>query len=53
LPFNILVNPPSKGDLELAKSLRQLSRLKYGREKNTVEAEILERGKVAVNNLAT
>jgi len=33
--------------LELAKSLKQLSRLKYGREKNSVEAEILERGKIA------
>jgi len=47
LPFNVKFYPPTKGDLELAKSLKQLSRLKYGREKNSVEAEILERGKIA------
>jgi len=47
-PFNLLVNPPQKGDEELAKNIKQLSRLKFGRDKNIVEAEILERGKVAV-----
>ena len=47
LPFNVKFYPPTKGDLEVAKSIRQLSRLKYGREKNSVEAEILERGKIA------
>jgi len=46
-PFNIKFYPPQKGDAEIAKSIRQLSRLKYGREKNSVEAEILQRGKIA------
>lgn len=49
LPFNIAINPPQKGDLELANSIKQLSRLKYGRERNAVEQEILERGKIAVS----
>jgi hypothetical protein len=46
MPFNIQVNPPMVGDEAVAKNIKQLSRLKYGREKNVVEQEILERGKV-------
>ena len=45
LPFNIAVYPPQKGDAELAKSIKDLSRLKYGRDKAVVEKEILERGR--------
>ncbi len=47
LPFNIAVNPPAKGNSEMILTIKQLARLKYGREKNLVEAEILERGKIA------
>src|SRR4030042_5353296 len=45
--FNIRFNQPPKGDAEIGKSMKQLSRLKYGREKAVVEKEILERGKPA------
>src|SRR4030042_6963525 len=46
--FNIRFNQPPKGDAEIGKSMKQLSRLKYGREKAVVEKEILERGKPAL-----
>ncbi len=42
-PFNIVAYPPPKGSVEMAQSIRQLSRLKYGREKSVVEKEIMER----------
>jgi hypothetical protein len=45
-PFNIKFYPPSVGNEETAKNIKQLSRLKYGREKAVVEKEILERGKI-------
>ena len=35
--------PPPKGDAELASAIKQLSRLKYGRDRALVEAEIMER----------
>lgn len=35
--------PPSGGSEEIAQAVRQLSRLKYGRDRRLVEAEILER----------
>jgi len=41
--FNMQTIPPQKGDLELAQAIKQLSRLKYGRDKAIVEAEIMER----------
>ncbi|MFH0852467.1 MAG: DUF87 domain-containing protein [bacterium] len=46
LPFNIEVHPPQKGDVEFAKSIKDLSRFKYGRDKTMVEKEILERGRL-------
>lgn len=42
-PFNMKTIPPKKGDPELAAALKELSRFKYGRDRATVEAEILER----------
>ena len=42
-PFNILAYPPPEGSAQIAQSIRQLSRLKYGRQKSVVEKEILER----------
>ncbi len=42
-PFNIKGNPPVKGDMRIAEALKQLSRLKYGRDRSIVEQEILER----------
>lgn len=44
-PFNLATYPPTKGDQEIANALKELSRLKYGRDKNIVNREILERTK--------
>lgn len=45
-PFNMTTMAPEKGDSKLAGALRQLSRLKYGRPKEIVETEILERSQL-------
>jgi len=47
-PFN-MVTPilPQDGNEEIAKAIRQLSRLKHGRPRNEVESEILEASEVA------
>lgn len=42
-PFTLNFTPPPKGDVELATAIKELSRLKYGRDRSIVEAEILER----------
>jgi hypothetical protein len=42
-PFNIRTMPPEKGDEELAGKIKELSRRKYGRDKQEVEEEILKR----------
>ncbi|HLN18643.1 MAG TPA: TraM recognition domain-containing protein, partial [Patescibacteria group bacterium] len=44
-PFNMTTFPPTKGDQELANAFKELSRLKYGRDKNIVTREIMERTK--------
>ena len=44
-PFNMKTYPPSKGSQEVANALKELSRLKYGRDKNIVNREIMERTK--------
>jgi hypothetical protein len=46
--FNMQTIPPQKGDAELASAIKQLARLKYGRDKSIVEAEILERTQLGV-----
>lgn len=45
-PFNMKTIMPPDGDLVLGEQLKQLSRLKYGRDRAIVEAEIIERGKL-------
>lgn len=45
-PFNMMTFPPTKGDQELANAFKELSRLKYGRDKNIVNQEIMERTKM-------
>ena len=45
-PFNIGFYPPTKGDQEVANALKELSRLKYGRDRDIVNREILERTKM-------
>jgi len=42
-PFNMLGYPPRRGNRELAGAIKQLARLKYGRDRRIVEAEIMER----------
>ncbi len=47
-PFNMATYPPPLGEnSEVAAAIRQLSRLKYGRPRAEVEAEILESSQVA------
>jgi hypothetical protein len=46
-PFNMKTYPPTKGDQETANYLKELSRLKYGRDANIVNREIMERAKFA------
>lgn len=56
-PFTMKSMPGPKADRELADAISQLSRLKFGRDKALVEAEILERsqlgGTAAVQGQAT
>lgn len=46
-PFNITTLPKPEGDARIAAAIKQLSRLKYGRDRSIIEAEIIERTKVA------
>lgn len=41
--FNIKTYPPQRGDKELAQNIKELSMLKYGRDREVVEREILRR----------
>jgi hypothetical protein len=45
--FNLATYPPSDVDTELAGYLKELSRLRYGRDHDIVEKEIRERVKLA------
>jgi hypothetical protein len=45
-PFNMATYPPSKGSPEIASAIKELSRLKYGRDAATANAEIMERTKI-------
>ncbi|MBI4714277.1 type IV secretory system conjugative DNA transfer family protein [Candidatus Uhrbacteria bacterium] len=42
-PFTMKLEPAPLGDRELAEGIKELSRLKYGRDRRLVEADILER----------
>jgi len=42
-PFNIKTPPPQAGDKETAEKIKELCRLKYGRDRQEVEEEILKR----------
>lgn len=46
-PFNMSIPPPIKGETKYVEAIKQLSRLKYGRDRDIVEAEILERMRTA------
>lgn len=45
-PFNMQTYPPTEGNKELIEPFKELSRLKYGRDRNIVNREIMERSKV-------
>lgn len=42
-PFNITTLAPEKGNPEIVDNLKQLSYMKYGRDREEVEAEIMAR----------
>ncbi len=42
-PFNMRFYPPTKGSMEVALAVKELSRLKYGHPREMVEKRILER----------
>lgn len=44
--FNMKTIMPPKGNIKMAQTLKQLSRLKYGRDRAIVEAEIKERARL-------
>ena len=45
-PFNMQTYPPVKGNPQVAAAIKQLARLKYGRDKAIVEMEIMERSQL-------
>ncbi len=45
-PFSMSMYPQVKGDTTHVAAMKQLSRLKYGRDRDIVEAEILERSRL-------
>jgi len=47
-PFNMNTYPPTPGNKELSEAIKEMSRLKYGRPKEIVNAEILERTQLGV-----
>ncbi len=46
-PFLMSAYPPEKGNRELADAIKQLARLKFGRDRAIVETEILDRTQLA------
>jgi hypothetical protein len=46
-PFNMKTYPPTAGDAELAYYLKELSRLRYGRDARLVNQEIMNRMRLA------
>jgi hypothetical protein len=48
-PFNIRTFASPQGDPRVAAAIRQLSRLKYGRDRLLVESEILERSRLGAD----
>lgn len=47
-PFTMKLEQAPQGDRELAEGIKELSRLKYGRDKRLVEADILDRTSINV-----
>lgn len=51
-PFNMHTIFPPRGEKKLAEAIRQISRLKYGRDRRLVEAEIMERTQLGITSAA-
>ena len=51
-PFVLKAPAPIKGDKRIAEALKQLSRLKYGRDRSIVEQEILDRTQLVAQRTA-
>jgi hypothetical protein len=49
-PFNIQTYPPTEGNKELLAAFKELSRLKFGRDRNIVNREIMERSKIRITS---
>lgn len=47
-PFNMNTFPPFHGNKDMAEAIKELSRLKYGRPRDLVEMEIMERTQLGV-----
>ena len=47
-PFNMNTFPPTPGNKEIAAAIKELSRLKYGRSRDIVETEIMERAQLGI-----
>ncbi|MBL7155385.1 MAG: type IV secretory system conjugative DNA transfer family protein [Candidatus Portnoybacteria bacterium] len=52
-PFNLLTYPPEKGSPKVTQAIKELARLKYGRDKAVVDKEIAGRWQSAVPVEAT
>ncbi len=50
-PFNMSTFPPTGGDQEVANAIKELSRLKFGRDKNVVNREIMARAKFSQSSI--
>ncbi len=48
-PFNMKTYAPTHGNQEIANALKELSRLRYGRDANIVNREIMDRVRLAEN----
>ncbi len=44
--FNMATYPPTKGNVEIGNRIKEISRLKYGKDREIIEKEILERSQI-------
>ena len=49
--FNIATYPPTEGNLETGKRIKEISRLKYGQDREAIEKEILERSRIKLSTI--
>jgi len=49
-PFSLATYPPGKEDIEMAKSIKELSHMKYGKDRTEVEEEIAKRWRSSVSS---